>query len=376
MVRMADFFKKESQPPQEEKKEEKKEEKISQPVPPPPPKEEVKLIQFPSFSDIKKEIVPEKKATGPSGADPSQVMKEGLKLEPKTALEVLYREALALVSKILEKGSKREPIDGREIKGAVDKIVDQLSLGNYELINLTNHFSPENYLLSHSINVCILSIMLGLGLNYTKVKLSDLGVAAFLHDIGMLKFEDISNRPAKLTDEEYQQIKRHPIFGAELLHNAKDISQTAIYVAQEHHEGIDGKGYPRGLQGERINEFARIVAITDSYEALTHPRAQRDRLLPYDAIKEILKRKEHYDQRFLKILIEQIGVYPIGSWVQLSTNEIGQVIKISQVSPLRPVINITHDLQGKRNPEEKILDLLKYPTLYVKRPVDEKELIV
>jgi len=276
---------------------------------------------------------------------------------------------------MLEWGGKGEPIEGKKIKEVVDRIIDQLSLGNYELINLTNASSLENYLLSHSVNVCIVSIMLGLGLNYTKLKLSDLGVAAFLHDIGMLKFEDLSKRPTKLTEEEYQQVKHHPLYGAELLRNAKDISATAIYVAQEHHESADGKGYPKGLAGEKINEFARIVAIADAYEALTHPRAQRERLLPYDALKEMLKRKEHYDQKFLKVLIEQLGVYPIGSWVQLSTNEIGQVIRVNKNSPLRPIVNVTADPQGRKSAEEKILDLVKYPTLFVKRPIDESELI-
>lgn len=365
MVRMADFFKKENEP--------KKEEKIAEPLQEAPPQEETKPVKFPSSQDIKNEIIPEKKPIDPSAVEPTQVMKEGLKVESKPAMDALYREATGLVNSILERGAKGEPIEGREIKRVVDKMVDQLSLGNYELINLTTRATPENYLLSHSVNVCLLSIMLGLGLNYTKIKLSDLGVAAFLHDIGMLKFEEISKRPSKLTEEEYQQIKHHPNIGAELLRTAKDISQTAIYVAQEHHEGTDGKGYPKGLAGERITEFARIVAIADCYEALTHPRAQRDRLLPYDALKEILKHKDHFDQKFLKVLIEKIGIYPIGSWVLLSTNEIGQVININKTSPLRPIVNITTDPQGRKGTEEKILDLLKYPTLYIKRPVNEKE---
>jgi len=373
MVRIADFFKKENEP---KKEEDSPPEKAPEPIKASPPSaEQEKGIRFPSYQEIKEEIIPpDKKPANSSTIEPAQIMKGGVKVESRVVTETLYHEAVNLAQDILEKGSKGEPIEGRKIKEAVDKIVDQLALGNYELINLTNLASPENYLLSHSVNVSILAIMLGLGLNYTRLKLSDLGMAAFLHDIGMLKFEKIANRPSKLTDEEYAQIKHHPQFGAELLRNAKDIPQTAIFVAQEHHEGADGKGYPKGLQGEKITEFARIVAIVDSYEALTHPRAQRDSLLPYDALKEMLKRKEHYDQKFLKVLIDRIGIYPIGSWVQLSTNEIGQVININKNSPLRPVVNIAYDPQGKRSPEEKVLDLLKYPTLFVKRPVDEKEL--
>ncbi|MDP3142790.1 MAG: HD-GYP domain-containing protein [Candidatus Omnitrophota bacterium] len=369
MVRMADFFKKENDPSQDKSQEE----KVSELPKESPPKEEARPIKFPLYSEIKKEIIPEKKPAQTPAIEPAQIMKEGLKIEPKPVMAALYQQAIALVRKILENGIQGLPIEGREIKATVDKIIDQLSLGNYELVTLTAFSSPENYLLSHSVNVCIISIMLGLGSNYTKLKLSDLGVAAFLHDIGMLKFEDISSRPSKLTNEEYQKIKHHPQIGAELLRNAKDITQTAIYVAQEHHERVDGQGYPKGLAGEKITEFARIVAIADAYEALTHPRAQREKLLPYDAIKEMLKGKERYDQKFLRVLIEQLGIYPIGSWVQLSTNEIGQVISVNKNSPLRPIVNVTADPQGRKSPEEKVLDLLKYPTLFIKRPVDEKE---
>lgn len=359
---------------------------------------DLKLVKFSDFFK-KKEELPEEKPSGEKQKIPaakilkekeaggkfksgvplegglaqyaSTVMKEGLKTLDKAETDKLYQEATELSKEVLVKVQNKEPLDGQKIKAVVERIVDQLVIGNTELINLTNQFSPENYLLSHLVNVCILTVALGLGLNYPRLKLSDLGLAAFLYDVGMAQFEEIFSQPRKLSDEEYQRIKQHTILGAEILRHIKDITQTAICVAQEHHELVDGQGYPEGIQGDSIDEFSRIVTIVDVYEALTHPRAQRKKFIPYDALKEMVRQKERYDKKFLKAWIEQIGTYPIGSWVQLSTNEVGVVAGINKDSPLKPTVKVIFDSREKKLAEEKIINLTQYPTLYIKNPINE-----
>jgi len=304
----------------------------------------------------------------------SQIMKDGLEVESKQKTKQLYNQTIELVKEILRKGLNTEPIEGEEIKVVVEKLIDQLALGNFELIALTRNSTPENYLYAHSTNVCILSIVLGLGLNYNKKRLIELGVAGILYDIGMIKVCDISQKPAKLTDEEYDKISKHPIFGAEILGLLKDISQIVIYVTQEHHECVNGTGYPKALKGKQINEYTKIISITDAYEALTHPRAYRDKILPFDAIRTILRDKEHFDSNILKVLIERIGIYPIGSWVELSSGEVGKVIRINKLNPLRPIVDIVLGSQGQKVTESKIADLTKTPNLNIKKPLEDSEI--
>lgn len=356
MVKFSDFFK---------KKEELTEERPSgerQKLP------TAKILKEKEAEERLKSGVP---LEGGLAKDASTVMKESLKALDQAETEKLYQEAIELLKEILLKAQKNETFAVPKIKETVGRIVDQVVIGNNELINLTKQSSTENYLLSHQVNVCILSVLLGLGLDYPKLKLNDLCLAAFLYDVGMAQFEEIFSQPRKLSDEEYQRIKQHTILGAEILRHIKDITQTAICVAQEHHELVDGQGYPEGIQGDSIDEFSRIVAIVDVYEALTHPRAQRKKFIPYDALKEMVRQKERYDKKFLKAWIEQIGAYPIGSWVQLSTNEVGVVAGINKDSPLKPTVKVIFDSREKKLAEEKIINLTQYPTLYIKNPINE-----
>ena len=391
MVRMSDIFKRKQEGSVEPEKEvqkkdlaedkpteeqlEKKEDKRTE-IQEGIKKEDKKII--PEL--IKKELSgqtekqPKKEAVSLSSKGTSQIMKEGLKIENKQKTKQLYDQTIELVKEILRKGLNAEPIEGEKIKVAVEKLIDQLALGNFELIALVRNSTPENYLYAHSTNACILSIVLGLSLNYNKKRLIELGVAAILYDIGMVKVCDISQKPAKLTNEEYDKVKKHAIFGVEILGLLKDISRTAIYIAQEHHEWVNGTGYPKGLKGEQINEYAKIISTVDVYEALTHPRAHRDKILPFDAIRTILRDKEHFDFNILKVLIEQIGIYPIGSWVQLSSGEVGKVIRINKSNPLRPIVDIVLGSQGQKIAESKITDLTKTPNLNIKKPIDENEL--
>jgi len=391
---MSDIFKdKEDYPTKPEKESQKKDISKNGPVEKQPEKEtgkeaeaqqEIKQIKKEDekkLSDlIKKELAGQtdrqakQEVASSSSKEPSQIMKDGLKIVNKEETQRFYWQLVDLIKKILLKGQNNEPIEGKKIKEVIEKLVDQLTLGNSELIALIKNSTPDNYLYSHSVNVCILSVVLGLGLNYERKGLVELGAAAILHDIGMVRVCDISDKPSKLTDEEYKKIKEHPIFGVEMLGLSKDIGQAAIYVAREHHEWINGSGYPKGLKGEQINEYAKIVSTVDVYEALTHPRAHREGLLPTDAIRDILRNQVHFDPHFLKVLIEEVSIYPIGSWVELTSGEIAKVLKINKAYPLRPVVDIALDPEGQKVAEPKTVDLTKIPNLNIKKPIRENEL--
>lgn len=333
------------------------------------------------LQSLKKEISPqpeeqkEKKAKAP-GVRISPIVMKGAKAASDEASLELYEEILSFLRKTLKENVIYESIDAKRISAQIGKIVDQLSLANGKMLMLalTKDSKDENYLLCHSINVCIFSIEIGLGLGYEKPKLMELGVSTLFHDMGMPKHLRLVNQPRKLSAGEYNEVKGHPLKGAEILKKVKHLDEIAVDVAHQHHERIDGSGYPHDLKEESINEYARIAGLVDAYEAMTHRRAYRDEFSAFEAVREILSNKKAFTSKLIKILIERMGIFPVGSVVELGTKEIAEVARLNHVIPLRPVVRIIYEAGGKEPQEEKILDLAAHPTIHIKKGLRKSEL--
>ena len=293
------------------------------------------------------------------------IMKEAKVTSEEENLK-LYNELETLIKEILH-GQQRQIIDRQRIALTIEKLVDQLSLGDEKIfaVCLSKESTQTNYLICHLVNSCIYAIKIGLGLGYEKVKLIDLGIAGLTFDIGMMKYLTLANQTRKLNPKEYNEVKNHAALGSQILKNIPGLSPLVIDVAYQHHERIDGSGYPRGLKVEAINEFARIVGLADVYEAMVHPRAYRVSFLPIEAIKEILKIKHSFEYKLIKILIERIGIFPIGSRVELNTREIAEIIKLNYSIPLRPVVRVIYGVNGQSLTEAKVLDLNTQPAVYI-----------
>lgn len=286
----------------------------------------------------------------------------------------VYREAIDLVKKVLEKGKDNLPIEGREVVRFIDRLVDELMVAEEGFLKLMYEPFTDEYSLFHPANVCILSIMIGFSLSYDRTRLRELGVCAFLNDVGMIKVAPIASLNRKLEPSEIEEVKKHVLYGVEILEKARDLDKLVIYVTSQVHERVNGKGYPKGLSNGEIDEYARIIAVVDTYDALIRPRPYRPSLLPHEAMQEILKDKESFDHSFLKHIVERIGIYPIGSFVEINTGELGQVTKANKGSPLRPVLEIRYDSGGHRLRQLKTLDLIQHPTIYIRKPLKNEEL--
>lgn len=283
----------------------------------------------------------------------------------------LYDEALSLITAILKEEKASEKIDIQVIFSQLEKMVDQLSLGNDNLLILafTRDSKDLNYLFSHSVNVCIYTIELGQGLGFEKQKLLELGVCAFLHDVGMIPYINTVHQPRKLTPAEFEQIKNHTLLGSKELEKISSFSRLPSLVSYQHHERMDGSGYPASIKDNALNEFSKIISLVDVYEAMTHLRVYRDRHPTLETVQDVLNNKSKFDSKLVKILIDRIGVFPAGSFVKLSNKEIAQVIKISKGVPLRPQVKIIFDAEGNEPKEQKIIDLMQHPTIYIKSEV-------
>ncbi len=227
-----------------------------------------------------------------------------------------------------------------------------------------------------AVNCMILSVVIGMNLKFVSHRLIQLATAALLHDVGMLRIpERILLKKEKLTPEEYKQMKMHTI------HTYKIISQFLKYpeeiasIALQHHERWDGKGYPRGLRGNDILLPARVISVADAYEAMVRERPYRNSMIGYNAMKEILNDNgRRFDPKVLKAFLKSMGIYPIGSIVQLNNSSIGKVVENHPEAPLRPKIELIIDEYGDRYAEKEIIDLLTKKNLFIVKAVDYRNI--
>lgn len=223
-----------------------------------------------------------------------------------------------------------------------NEIVDEIRCSNSLLVETINLSSYDNYTYIHSINVDILSVIIGIALGFTDIQLRNLSQAALLHDLGKTCIsKDIINKPGALTTEEYEEIKNHPRYGYELLKDNDNISSVVRNAVFSHHENEDGTGYPRGLTSDKIHIFAKIIHIADVYDALTAKRIYKDPLNPADAIEFLMANAgTMFDKNILEAFIKHIAPYPVGTSVILSTGQKALVIKNSEAFLTRPIVKL------------------------------------
>ncbi len=372
MVRISDILRQKGSSPEPER--EKKEEN-SPPISSPPEettekREENQSETIQISKAMTHEAAPEEKEM--------QVVKtmHQMHLDPEESRRI-YNRALGTVKDILEQAKSEDtPLDLREAEAAAAEIVDRIVLQDKELISLVSTSSDENYLYAHLANVTILSVIVGLGLGYNKSKLNELGLGALLHDVGMVKVMDIAKQPRILDEEEYAKIKKHPQYSADILSRIKNINQAIVYIAKQEHERYDGSGYPEGLDNNHIDKYAQIVAVADVFEALTHNRPYRPAMEPNEAIKELLAISSSggFEAQIIKTLINKVGLYPVGCWVELNNGEIAKVSASNENTPLRPQVNIIFDANKERLPQIESIDLSRHTTIFIKRSVNPQDL--
>lgn len=270
---------------------------------------------------------------------------------------------LTVVSEDIQKG---KTFNVSLAKKVVSDIIDDLIANREMLLNLSDIRSYDDYTFYHSVNVTVISLMIGMSLHYSQNRLHDLGLGVLLHDIGKTQIPlEIINKPGKLTDEEYAIVKKHTWHGFELLRSNPEIKITSAHVALQHHERCDGSGYPRNLQGEDILEFARISAIADVYDALTNDRCYRKKLPVHKAHEILLESAgSHFDSYILDRFIQKIALYPQGTKVMLNDGRSGLVISQNHTSPTRPTVRLFWHGEGEL-PKPVEVNLLHEPALTI-----------
>lgn len=273
-------------------------------------------------------------------------------------------------SKIYAKDADiRQCILDDSLSGLLREVFKELKDNPFRLLEFAYNYDTveKNYLRSHSVSSAIYSIRLAQTLGYIENSCIEIGTAAFLHDIGMKDYLNLVETNETLTESEYEMQKFHVTRAEEILQSFDNIPEAVVKAVKQHHERYDGSGYPEKLKRSKITEYSQIISIIDVYTALIHKRSYRNKFNSIDAIELMLENKESYSYRLIKKLIESIGLFPVGSIIELNTGERGVIIELNQLIPLRPKIKITNDAHGDEIIGDKLFDLTKHQTLYIEK---------
>jgi HD-GYP domain-containing protein (c-di-GMP phosphodiesterase class II) len=285
--------------------------------------------------------------------------------EPEAQKKVAKKKffkTLSVAQETMESAKAGRSLNTVKGKRAIQFLIDQLIKNEGNLVSLTAIKNFDEYTFAHSVNVCILSVALGTRLGLTKKELSELGFAALFHDVGKVKLPiEILNKPGDLTEEEWVEVRKHPVYGVKALLSKRSIdrfSARAMVVSFEHHLKLDHSGYPQLDYDRELNLFSRIVTIADVYDSMTSGRVYaKAALTPDEVLRQMLgKQGTDFDPVLLKVFINMLGIYPVGSVVVLDTGEVGVVMEAKPDELSRPDVAIVADRRGKREKVE-IVDL-------------------
>ncbi len=321
-----------------------------------------------------KQYVKRVEATGVSDAKKIIADYKNLLKKRKTLLKV-HKDTCKAVGTVYGAIKNGEMFTTDELELALRNIITLLTENNNIFLFLYGLDEGKNYLMYHSVNVTFYALLIGMGLKYSPAKLRELGLGTLLIDAGMTKIPVyITHKQSNLTEQEFNLIKTHPLHGYRSLRDHGRVRERIALVCLQHHEHYDGSGYPRGLKGNMIDEYARIASIADSYEAQIVHRSYRKKQLFYHAMKDLLSSGiNKFDPVLLRVFLSQMSVYPIGSIVQLNDKSIGIVIGSVTKKPLRPIIKLIFDVKHNRIDETLVLNLVEETSLYITKVLDETE---
>jgi putative nucleotidyltransferase with HDIG domain len=289
--------------------------------------------------------------------------------EPEHAIEVTFEEELEVATKLHSKGKhlqktmlesvgKNLPVDIAIPEAFTNNLVSSIDRNPNALMCMTKIREKDTYLLEHSLNVAILLANFGTHVGLDEEQIQELALSGFLHDIGKIKIPDeILHKPGRLTDQEMTVMKDHVYYGTKVLIEM-GIPDSIVETIGQHHERLDGYGYPDGLRGDEITQFGRMIAIVDTYDAITADRCYKVGMSSKKALQILMQdAPEKYDEGLVKQFVQCIGIFPVGSLVKLNNEKIAMVLKQHPVQATNPVVKVFYSIRGNHYLQPKEVDL-------------------
>lgn len=281
--------------------------------------------------------------------------------EEITAARAVHTRARQAIDHVFNDVRLGQALPTQDAKAAVSEMVESVIRNPDALVWLTHLKKKDDYTSIHSMNVCILALAFGRHLGLSKNSLLHLGIGGLLHDVGKMRVKhEILVKPDILSEEEMALMRNHATYGHEILLASKDIPPGAAEIAWSHHERMDGTGYPRGLKGEAIGYFSRIIGIIDVYDAITSERFYHNAITSLEALEKMYEwRGSSFDTALVEQFIQCLGIYPAGSEVEMSSGEVGVVISVNREHRLRPKVMLLLDADKTRYDPPRLVDLMR-----------------
>lgn len=296
---------------------------------------------------------------------PQKATPTSMAIELETAKK-LHKQGKKLQSDLINAVQKGLPFDDKIPRGFTNKMVGSIQRNPNALLCLSRIKEKDDYLLEHSLNVAILLANFGQFCGMEQHAIEELAHAGFLHDLGKILVPDeILHKPGRLTDDEMAIMQQHVTYGVDALNEAS-VDPRLVRIVSEHHERLDGKGYPLGKGADDISHEGRMLAIADMYDALTADRCYKPGMSSQKALRILLdEAPERIDSTLVQHFIRCMGVYPVGSLVKLSNDRLGLVIKQNDQNPLAPVVKVFYSASGQHYIEQKVVDVAKEQSITI-----------
>jgi HD-GYP domain-containing protein (c-di-GMP phosphodiesterase class II) len=265
-----------------------------------------------------------------------------------------FFKAISVVKEVMSNAREQKLVNLARAKRVVQSLVDQILKDEKLFLELSTIKNFDEYTFVHSANVAVLCIILGLRLSLDKKELAELGFAALFHDIGKVKLPiDLINKPGEFDEFDWEQMRKHPVMGVKTLISARtmdDFTTRAVVVCFEHHLTLDLTGYPKVREKRILNLHTRILQIADAYNAMTSGRVYiKTSIPPFEVLRKMWRMAgKGFDPHILKLFVNIMGIYPVGSLVLLDTEEVAVVYQCNQDNIYRPKIKIIADRSGKK----------------------------
>lgn len=267
------------------------------------------------------------------------------------------RAVIQQMSQSFESIRSGKDFNTKHIALSVDSLLDEIMKNKEVLVQLSDIRTQDNVMYVHGMNVCMMSTLIAINMGLPVPQIRELAIGALLHDVGKLEL---------ITDDEAGDLRKHHTWrGFEVIKNKRELNLLIAHVAFQHHETMDGEGLPRGLHGEDIHLYARIVAVANTYDNLLYDPKTGSRMMPHEACEHLMALAgKKLDREIVIQFLRIVSIYPTGASVRLSTKETGVVVGQHRGLPGRPIVRIAkQDEEGRL--EIKEIDLAKHNTIFI-----------
>ncbi|MDO6446302.1 HD-GYP domain-containing protein [Colwellia sp. 1_MG-2023] len=258
----------------------------------------------------------------------------------------IYQQSAENVKALMLNASSAKPLSMEAMTVLAGEITNSITRNEHAMTILTRIRQKSNYQWEHAINCAVLICGFSLYLGFKKNTVQELTLGALIHDIGSAKVSRaILEKQDKLTKNEMSVVQKHVLWGMELSKREGFSSPILSDMLVNHHERLDGSGYPRGIAGDKISKLSRITAIVDVYDAMTADKPYKKAMLPQAVFRHLLNEKKKFDADIVQQFIKYLGIHPVGSLVELSNEKIAIVIEGNRTDPLKPKIKVIYSLK-------------------------------